>query len=182
MPRNRQPVDRAEKRSEIVAAAATLFIDDGYDNTSMGRIAAAAGVTPNTIYWYFRDKDELLVGVLDDVNVDTLTRFAALDETALDKRVLWLVGELERYHRLVDTVHARTSMSPRIDEWHNTFHETWERWVSAELTRQGVLEVDMAPMTRVIVFVVEGLLTHPQTGADKQAILDALLRMVRAPK
>lgn len=181
MPRNRRPVDRAEKRSEIVTAATALFVDDGYDNTSMGRIAAAAGVTTNTIYWYFRDKDELLIGVLDEVHSETLTRFATLNQVPLGEQLLWAVGELERYHRLVDTVHARTSISPQIDEWHNRFHSTWEGWVSRELTRLGTPAADIEPMTRVSIFVVESMLTHPQTHREKRAILDLLFRTVGPP-
>ncbi|HKY90770.1 MAG TPA: helix-turn-helix domain-containing protein, partial [Nevskiaceae bacterium] len=65
MPRNRIQQDSAEKRTEIVGAARTLFLETGYEATSMASIAAAAGVASNTIYWYFRDKDELLVAVLD---------------------------------------------------------------------------------------------------------------------
>ena len=44
--------------NEIIAAARTLFIETGYEDTSISRLAAAAGVAPNTIYWYFKDKDE----------------------------------------------------------------------------------------------------------------------------
>ena len=122
MPRNRRPVDRAEKRSEIVDAARSLFVDDGYEHTPMGRIATAAGVTTNTIYWYFGDKDELLVGVLDDIHTEALGRFGALAGHPVNEQVLWVVEELEWYHRLVDTVHARTSASVCIDKWHNDFH------------------------------------------------------------
>ena len=61
MPRNRRPQDREEKRAEIVTAAAGLFTEAGYDATSMAKVAASAGVTTNTIYWYFKDKDALWV-------------------------------------------------------------------------------------------------------------------------
>ncbi|MFL6105324.1 MAG: TetR/AcrR family transcriptional regulator, partial [Marmoricola sp.] len=65
MPRNRRPQDRDEKLAEIVSAASSLFSEAGFEQTSMARIAQAAGVTPNTIYWYVEDKDALLVAALD---------------------------------------------------------------------------------------------------------------------
>ena len=65
MPRNRRPQDREEKRGEIVAAATRLFVEEGYDSTTVARIGREAGVTSNTVYWYFKDKDEVLVAVLD---------------------------------------------------------------------------------------------------------------------
>ena len=58
MAQTKRGQDRAEKRDEIIAAARTLFIETGYEDTSISRLAAAAGVAPNTIYWYFKDKDE----------------------------------------------------------------------------------------------------------------------------
>ncbi|OZF39328.1 TetR family transcriptional regulator [Rhodococcus sp. 14-2483-1-1] len=178
MPRNRRPVDRAEKRSEIVNAARTLFVNDGYEHTPMGRIAAAAGVTTNTIYWYFGDKDELLVGVLNDIHADALNRFAALAGLTVNDRVLWVVNELEKYHRLVDTVHARTSTAACIDKWHNDFHTLWEHWIAAELRSEEVADAEIEPTTRTIVFVVEAMLTHPQDEASKRAIIDLLFRKV----
>jgi len=65
MARTKREQDREAKREEIVAAARALFVGEGYEATSMSRLAAAAGVAPNTIYWYFPDKDEVLVAVLD---------------------------------------------------------------------------------------------------------------------
>jgi AcrR family transcriptional regulator len=179
MPRNRTPVDRTEKRAEIVTAATTLFVDDGYDNTTMGKIAAAAGVTANTIYWYFRDKDQLLIGVLDDIHAETLTRFAALGEQPLGDRILWAVRELTRYHRLVDTVHVRKALSPEIDDWHSCFHSTWEGWIASNLTHSGSPSADIEAMTRVIVFVIESMLTHPNTEQQNRATVDVLLRITK---
>ena len=62
MARNKRPQAADEKRAEIVAAARRLFIDAGYSATSMSRLAKEAGVAPNTIYWYFGDKDDVLIG------------------------------------------------------------------------------------------------------------------------
>jgi AcrR family transcriptional regulator len=181
MPRNRAPLDRTEKRAEIVAAATKLFVDDGYDNTTMGKIATAAGVTANTIYWYFRDKDQLLIGVLDDVHAETLARFAALGEQPLGDRILWAVRELTRYHRLVDTVHVRKTHSPEIDNWHNGFHLAWEGWIASNLIQSGTSRDDVEAITRVIVFVIESMLSHPNTETENRATVDVLLRMVDLP-
>ena len=53
MPTNRLDQPKAEKRSELVQAACRLFLQDGFDRTSMSRIASEAGVTPNTIYYKY---------------------------------------------------------------------------------------------------------------------------------
>lgn len=48
-----------EKRAAILAAAARLFIDRGYDATSMDAVAAEAGVSKLTVYNHFSDKENL---------------------------------------------------------------------------------------------------------------------------
>jgi len=53
------------KRERIIAAAAKLFGDKGYHDTTTAEIAELAGVAAGTIYIYFSSKEELLVAVLE---------------------------------------------------------------------------------------------------------------------
>ncbi|KPX27687.1 TetR family transcriptional regulator [Pseudomonas syringae pv. delphinii] len=48
-----------EKRKAILQSAKSLFISNGYANTSMDAIASAAGVSKLTVYSHFTDKDTL---------------------------------------------------------------------------------------------------------------------------
>jgi len=48
-----------EKAVAIQQAAITLFMADGIDRTSMDSIAAAAGVSKQTVYSHFSSKDDL---------------------------------------------------------------------------------------------------------------------------
>lgn len=47
------------KRLAILEAATELFVRDGYDGTSVDKIAAAAGVSKLTVYSHFGDKQGL---------------------------------------------------------------------------------------------------------------------------
>ncbi|WP_375166439.1 TetR/AcrR family transcriptional regulator, partial [Rhizobium hidalgonense] len=51
--------DREEKRNIIISAAHELFLTQGYEATAMSKLATKAGIAPNTIYWYFKDKDDV---------------------------------------------------------------------------------------------------------------------------
>jgi AcrR family transcriptional regulator len=54
------PEDRStRKRRAIVEAAAAAFLRNGYRGTSMDEIAAAAGVSKQTVYKHFADKERL---------------------------------------------------------------------------------------------------------------------------
>ena len=48
-----------EKAEAIQMAAIGLFMADGMDRTSMDAIAAAAGVSKQTVYSHFKSKDDL---------------------------------------------------------------------------------------------------------------------------
>ena len=54
-----------EKRRQIVAVAAQLFMELGYDRTSMSLISERVGGSKATLYGYFRSKEEILQAVLD---------------------------------------------------------------------------------------------------------------------
>ncbi len=174
MPRNRRPQDREEKRQEIVVAAATLFTDVGYDEASTAKIATAAGVTTTTIYWYFADKDALLVAVLDHVLATALAEAALESERPWAEQVLWAVDRLEKYQRLVTVVHARSATSETIGIWHDNFHALVDTMMVEGFRGAGVAERDVVSMTRIGVFVVEGLLMHPHADQDRQAIISLL--------
>lgn len=68
-----------EKRASIVAAATQVFVDEGYETTSMDRIAACAGASKRTVYNYFPSKEALFLAVIE--------RLAAKMHAA--KRVEW---------------------------------------------------------------------------------------------
>lgn len=64
MARGRPPRDR---RKEILDIAGTLFLENGFQGTSMSRIAAALGGSKGTLYAYFNSKEELFEAYLHDL-------------------------------------------------------------------------------------------------------------------
>lgn len=62
-----QPSDapaRPAKECQILEAARRLFLEQGYEVTSMDAIAAEAGVSKRTVYSHFRSKEELFVEIM----------------------------------------------------------------------------------------------------------------------
>lgn len=54
----------AAKRRQIVAAARRLFLDRGFERTSMEAIREAAGVSKPTLYAYYLSKEDLFAAVV----------------------------------------------------------------------------------------------------------------------
>jgi AcrR family transcriptional regulator len=60
-PSGRREANKAATRTAILEAARRLFVDQGFERTSVREIAAAAGVTERTFYRYFEGKEGLLL-------------------------------------------------------------------------------------------------------------------------
>lgn len=51
---------KEEIRHKILNAAKKLFVEKGYEATSIRKIAAEIGFSPTTIYLYYKDKDDII--------------------------------------------------------------------------------------------------------------------------
>ena len=99
MAKNKRDVDSEVKREQIEDAACMLFLVEGYESTSMASIAKTAGVAPNTLYWYFASKDDLLVAILDRLVIATVGTYVVEGllshphgSQQVEKVVNWLTG------------------------------------------------------------------------------------------
>ncbi len=57
----------ADKRKRILQAAVAVFARKGYFGARVSEIAKKAGVADGTIYLYFRNKEDILVSLFDDL-------------------------------------------------------------------------------------------------------------------
>src|SRR5260370_7322412 len=53
------------RRDEILIAAKELFLREGYEATTIRRIADVVGVSAPALYLYFRDKDAIMLALCD---------------------------------------------------------------------------------------------------------------------
>ncbi len=58
---------REEFRREILDEAREVFITEGYEKFSMRKLAEKIDYSPTTIYLYFKDKDDLLFAICEEV-------------------------------------------------------------------------------------------------------------------
>jgi len=59
----RKEREKQEMRDKIIDAAIAMFLQEGYEKTSIRNIAEKIEYSPATIYLYYKDKDELLYDV-----------------------------------------------------------------------------------------------------------------------
>ncbi len=73
----------ADARTQILEAALDVFIERGIRNTSLREVAKRAGLSLSGVHWYFRNKDELVAGVVEHMRLlPVIAAEAALAGTA----------------------------------------------------------------------------------------------------
>lgn len=76
---------RRETLRRITEAGISLFIEKGYDSATLDEIAARAGISRRTFFYYFKSKDDILLSLQSGVG-DMLA--AALRDEQQNKRPL----------------------------------------------------------------------------------------------
>lgn len=98
-------VEKEEKREALLHAAAQAFSENGYYRTSLDDIAARLGVTKPTLYYYARNKEELIAAVGTRALQQIMEAFESdPNSPALDQ----LKHLLRRYAEVVTTDFGRS--------------------------------------------------------------------------
>jgi len=104
-------------RDEIIRAAARLFVEQGYASTTMTSIARAAGLRQPSVYYWFRNKEEVLHATAS-INRFSASVVAALRESGAsapeklyrllyeDTKHICLLGPLD-YHQVEAVAYQR---------------------------------------------------------------------------
>jgi AcrR family transcriptional regulator len=112
-------IHEAARRAQILRAARTCIVSQGYERVTVRDVAETAGVSTGTIVHYFGDKDTMLEAALLDKVQDTGIAFRAALSGA---QTAW-----ERLERLV------TASLPETEE----VRDEWRLWLTfwGEVTR-----------------------------------------------
>jgi AcrR family transcriptional regulator len=177
-------------RQRLLQCATDLFVEKGYEGTSVREIVAAAGVTPPVLYYYFKSKEGIYLEIMREAHGEfeaVLAGVAELGGTA-EARLRALIGRvlvLFRTHikpaRLMYAVHygpTRSVPEFRFDEIHTRFNDA-----VLTLIRQGMAsgefepsdpEVMMWGILGVVNLYIEMELCHPERSLGEEGLLKVL--------
>lgn len=79
---------RSRTRAAIVEAAASIFQEVGFEGASMDAIARRANVARATLYYNFRSKDDIAVGVAESHRAEGYARLVERRATGVDALTL----------------------------------------------------------------------------------------------
>ncbi len=120
---------REERKAQIKEVALELISESGFQNTSISKIAARAGISKGLMYNYFESKEEMIREILYD-GMDALARIFDPNKDGIltDEEVKFFIDEVfgilksnTKYWRLYITVMLQPGVMKLISE---KFHET----------------------------------------------------------
>ncbi len=171
----------AAKREAILANAVTLFAQQGYADTEMEAIAAAAGVAKGTLYRYFKNKEELFLAAVDR-SFERLTEFVFESIVCLDEPVAIIRTAFRAIARFC---HKNPMVLELLAEERSAFrqrparmllHRNKNRPYFAEVVRLGIergtfREIDPNAVVQTLVYLMQGLiLASRQEGASEELV------------
>ena len=161
---SRRKVQSESTKQQIVDAAKPLFLEHGFEATSMRQLAEASGVSLQTLYNAFGSKfgvfsalmDVIVAGDHDPVALADRVEFISLDaiqdpRELLRAVVLVAAPILERLDVIYPTLRAAAASDPQVAEAHQRFtldarYEQY-RALGLRLDAQGALPEGMTAVT-----------------------------------
>lgn len=92
----RRRADGEQSRERILDAANEIASERGYEGTSIGLVSKKCGLPASSIYWHFKDKDDLLAAVIDRSFATWLTAWRLPSDGEPRERVIGLATQLAK--------------------------------------------------------------------------------------
>lgn len=163
------------RRVTILRRATEIFEHKGFEHTTIEDISDAVGVTREAIYYYFRDKTDILVEIIkpeSDYLLHSAQRIAALDLPARDRLVLAVENHMMRFNpnylemAIAVREMGRKGGGPRIGALRNVWRRYAAIWV--RMMEDGRIRGDFAPELdpRLAAFAILGMCNSASVWFD----------------
>jgi AcrR family transcriptional regulator len=197
------PSDRANKRDQLIASAAQVFAQRGYNQATMDQIAQAAGTAKGTLYLYFEDKESLFYATFEWLTEQTIAHSADAQRAdlptaerlqALAEGTANMLAENREWFPLTLDVWSAAGSNQSKERFATALREMYTQYraLIAGIVRDGQArgelraDLDAEALGAVLIGALDGLLLQcwfdPKLDPLPliQAFFDPLLRGMRA--
>ena len=103
------------RRQELLKIAYRMFIEKGYENTSIDEIIAEAGIAKGTYYYYFKSKEATLEAVIDMMLEEEVGRAKEVLEASLPVpqklvSVIYSLRPVQDEQGIIDVLEAKENI------------------------------------------------------------------------
>jgi AcrR family transcriptional regulator len=95
-PTRRKRADGELSRERILDAATEIAAERGYEGTSIALVSAKCGLPASSIYWHFKNKDDLIAAVIERSFAGWLKAWQVPDEGAARQRLVGLAMQIAK--------------------------------------------------------------------------------------
>ena len=95
-PARRRRVDGEASRTRILDAATEIASERGYEGTSIALVSAKCGLPASSIYWHFKDKDDLIAAVIERSFARWLSAWEMPAEGTPRQRIVSMVMQIAK--------------------------------------------------------------------------------------
>ena len=95
-PARRRRVDGEASRTRILDAATEIASERGYEGTSIALVSAKCGLPASSIYWHFKDKDDLIAAVIERSFARWLSAWEMPAEGTPRERIVSMVTQIAK--------------------------------------------------------------------------------------
>jgi AcrR family transcriptional regulator len=104
------------RKDSILQAATILFAEKGFKQASMSELCKMTGVAEGTIFYHFKNKEELFVAILEDLKRDIIDAFhRQAGQTEFKNGLEMLEGVITFYLQLAGKMEDRFLLLHRHD-------------------------------------------------------------------
>ncbi|HZC94248.1 MAG TPA: helix-turn-helix domain-containing protein [Mycobacterium sp.] len=95
-PERRKRADGELSRERILDAATEIAAERGYEGASIALVSAKCGLPASSIYWHFKNKDDLIAAVIERSFGDWLKAWQVPDEGPARERLVGMAMQLAK--------------------------------------------------------------------------------------
>jgi AcrR family transcriptional regulator len=95
-PQLRRRVNGEASRAKILDAATEIAAERGYEGTSIALVSAKCGLPASSIYWHFKDKDDLIAAVISRSFADWSNAWQVPKSGTARERVIAMMTEIAK--------------------------------------------------------------------------------------
>ncbi len=193
--KERRERQKENLRQEILDAARKLFVEEGYDNVTMRRVAEQIEYSPTTIYLHFKDKADLCFSLCQETFAKLAGQFEALGHeftnpvSSLKKGLrTYIQFGLDHPNHYLATFVIPYRQGDAQERERYLSHDSmgmrafgYLRMIVAECIRQGMFRsVDVEAASRALWAAVHGitslLIVHPVfPWGDREQVIDLVI-------
>ena len=186
--------ETSKTRAVLLDAAETLMLEEGYAAVTSRRVAAAAGLKPQLVHYYFRTMDDLFLALFRRRAEQGLER---QDRAFESEQPLWAVWELSRDPRgnaltmeFIALANHRKEIRAELAASAERYRSELRQGLEAVFERYGVRAGELPPLVCTVlltslsrVLVIEHETLGMTTGhAETLGFVEGLLRRLEGDR